>query len=75
VEIKEVQSEDKVKDVAIALLKQGVLTITNSERNGKKRKKGDFIVKVVKGEVIAMEEDCSEDEDGLALVGKKEAKE
>lgn len=75
VKIEEVQSEDEVKDAAIAQLKKDVLAIANGEKNGKKRKKGDSAVKPVKGEVTAMEEDSSEDEDGFALVGKKGASE
>jgi len=75
VKIEEVQSEDEAKDAAIAHLKKDVLAITNGEKNGKKRKKGDSAVKPVKGEVTAMEEDSSEDEDGFALVNKKGASE
>lgn len=70
--IEEVQSED---DAAAAPVKKNVLAITNGEKIGKKRKKGDSAVKPVKGEDTVMAEDASEDEDGFSLPGKKRAAE
>ena len=55
--------------------KKAVLAITNGDKNGKKRKKGDSAVKAAKGEDTIMGEDDSEDEDGFALPGKKGAAE
>jgi len=70
VKIEEVQSEDEGKNGAAAHAKKNVLAITDGEKNGKKRKKGDSAIKPVKGEETAMEEDIKEDADGFALPPK-----